>query len=430
MGAAILLPTSLHAQTDMQHETQSTLVAVKGVNQEGATAAFQEGMRGWFEASTDTSQLGARLRANCIQLSPSDSIVGSIQNVSSPLTIYLLRSGMIVGKTQTDDLGSFELKGVAPGPYTVVGTSNEDFFSYSIAAIAYTENGQNLPQTLQTSAIHGRANKAFIAKIVAKSSPMVQFRDHEKFAAGETSSDPPELLGWKGLQNFSGQIIAATTVQQHAIQLQNGGKFFGRIHQMHNRSGRPVRVINTRVIVIQDGQMVAETQVNTMGVFEIGGLVPGTYGLLAFGSDGFLATSFELVAEMDSLLTDSRLDASSPFSFSSARIQEEDAVNVFDGTLADPESMGWINAHVQEEAFQQAIQEPMPQTADLNMGQFGEMPYDYFSMGGGGGYNQPTDMGLGGIGSLIVPAAIGWVIADANDKQSVGPIILASPFSP
>ena len=91
--------------------------------------------------------------------------------------------------------------------------------------------------------------------------------------------------------------------------------------------------------------------------------------------------------------------------------------------LSDPEATGWINAYVQEQQFERALNEPRPNITE-------QMPYDYFSYPGGGG-------GAGGefssgIADLLLLGAFGVAIADSARTETFfgGGIPLVSPFFP
>ena len=387
------------------------------------------------EVSLLNPPLNDHVRMNGVQLTSNDSLFGTVNQSQANLTVYLLQQGVVVGQAQTNEQGEFELKGVRPGPYTIVGSSPQAFFAYSIDAVSVSQQNQDLPTSLQVNAIIGKANKAFITRLIQTSLPAAKFRDHDALLQGTPTAASTEVYDWERMSTSPAKVASATTISGHAIQMKNN-KLIGRIHQVYNHTGRPINVVNTNVVLIQDGQMVAETQVNTQGLFEFKGLQPGTYGLLAFGSDGLLATSLDLVE--GGSLPHASDHQNRNFQLASSASGQQEGSSIFDGTLSDPESVGWINAHTQEEIFQAAFQQnqidpnldptqtnQVPQTVST----FGDMPYDYFSLNGAGSFNQPPGLGLD-VSGLLIPAGITAVVVEANDNEVNAPPIVVSPFAP
>ncbi len=423
---------------------------------------------GWQQAGlgTEENRIDNQLRANWIVLNKSEGINGRLIGVEEPVTVHLLRGGFLVGKATSDSNGNFEFETASPGPYTIVGHAREAVFAYSFNAVERNGQGISMPIEIETLPVAGRDNNKLITRLVKQYSPSVEFDVYGEYDVGQAADDPPQYYGWSGLKNFDENAIPATSIRNHRVGILSDGRFVGRIHQIHNRNGRPVEVRNTDIKIMQNGELVAETQVDVLGVFEVTGLAPGSYGLVAIGSDGFAALGLELIERSDVPVApqsearfgydplfrnissggyyqeegdDAMMDAMAETEMAEPEIAEP---VVFDACLCDPESMGWINNYVQEQEHIYALTEPRPELVN-------QMPYDYFSYNngfggcgdGGGGYGGGGGCGGGGGGGggfgfggggggLLIGAAVAIAIADAIDDDNGGVIILPGPVSP
>lgn len=387
---------------------------------------------GWRQAETgvDGQRIGTELRANWVVLNENHGISGQIVGATGPVTLHLLRNGFLASRIDSDEFGNFEFEAASAGVYTLVGRDRESFFAYGFIALENTGTGINLPLIIRTLPVNGLENFRLIAKLVRQNSASVSFSPYGVYDIGETPDDPAEYFGFEGLKDLTVNATPSTTIQHQPVTLQTDGRFIGRIHQVHNRTGRPVEVRNTSIKIIQNGELVAEAQTDVYGVFEFAGLSPGNYGLVAVGADGIAAVGIELVAAGDTLVPPPSEASNASYS-SIARVAGYSVVagaGSFDCLLCDPEAIGWINAYVQEEGYNQSMNEPRNQFADQ------PMPFDYFGNGGsGGGAGGGGGFGLGGIGELLLTGAIGVAIADAatSGTDFGGGIVLpVSPFFP
>ncbi len=389
---------------------------------------------GWQGAK---SQLGGvrisdTLRASWVQLNSAGGIDGRVDGINEPIDVFLLRNGFVVSSATTAADGSYRVEAATPGTYTIVGYSKEGIFATGFLAVASDGTATGLPQTLVSRPVLGAKNKKLVGKLIQEFAPDVVFRDYGSYEFGEGPDDPPEFYGFEGLKNLRVPATPSNVIDSRPITLGPGGTLVGRIHQANNLTGRPVEVLSTRVMVIQDGEILAEVQVDNAGVFEFTDLTPGEYGIVGVGSDGIVTLGVELI---DDGIQGGNFDAeaasafneSGPIFNASARRRFQANENALDATLVGPESTGWLNNYVTEQLYIEVMLEPLPE-----MGELGQMPYDYFNndmYGGGGGGGGGG--GLGGGFDWILPIGIAAIIAAAvDDNDDFNNAIIPPPQSP
>ena len=450
LAIALMLPMigamSIHAQ-DL-NDDQATVQVPEDAKP--ATRMVNKRLVGWQEAGLGANgdRIGQTLRANWIMLNEFNGIDGQIVGIGSPLTVHLLRDGFVVGRSMTTADGSFRIESASPGPYTAIGYSSDAIFAYSFNAVANDGEAINMPISIQTLPITGVENNRLVAKMIQQYAPEVDFVTYDEYDVGQEKTDPAEWYGWEGLRDLTADSTPATTIRNHQVAILNDGRMIGRIHQLHHRTGRPVQIKNTRIMIIQEGVMLAETQADDSGVFEFEGLSAGSYGLVAIGDDGLMVIGLDLAnggpnveAQLEETARNSQY---SPLFRNITNRQEESVLStggepvVFDACLCNPDSIGWLNSHVEEQSYIDAINEPLPE-----FNSFGEMPYNYFDsgnlygstdqgfFGGGGGFGGGGFGGGFGGGGFLLPLGIAGIIAAAvdDDDYNLGsPIILTSPF--
>src|SRR5690606_4964666 len=105
---------------------------------------------------------------------------------------------------------------------------------------------------------------------------------------------PAHLRGLRELRAERVPNVPSTSIARHPIQLTADGRMIGRLVGIQKITGRPKMIRNANVFIIQDDRVVARSSVNELGVFEVRGLEPGLYSIVAAGQDGFGALGFEL----------------------------------------------------------------------------------------------------------------------------------------
>ncbi len=330
-------------------------------------------LTGWNEAGPGPGRSGISLRANWVMPDSSGSLSGTVLGETefdvAGMNIFLLRDGFVVNEAPADERGNFKLEGLKTGLYTIVGYSPSAFFTYGFNSVNYRDSVRYLPRRITTRAVASFGNKMAVGKLIEKYSPEVRFPEYGKYDFGEADISQARHFGWRGLGQFDVPATPATSVQSRAIALDNGGTFRGRVHQVHHRTGRPVPVRQSKVLLIGSGQVIAETACDRFGIFEFSAVEPATYGLVAAGSDGFAAIGIRLFLP-DSGSRSRRLSATIPGqgsapgrSHSVVHVSQSDTQAVtpaFDLTLIQTDSIGWINHYVTEQQFAENASQPRP----------------------------------------------------------------------
>ena len=247
-----------------------------------------------------------------------------------------------------------------------------------------------------------------LTALILEHAPKVRFRAYGEYEIGENDMANAVHFGWAGLNNFDIDAEPATSIESQPILMNDSGGMNGRVHQINNLDGRPVPILDTKVFLIRDGQIVAETQADSLGVFSFSELELGNYGLVAVGSDGLGVIGVELIAASEG--ENSSIDRD--VKLVSHRNTTLYASNAIDMALVSPESIGWINDFLRRQA---AAVEPPPQSDELMPGQFD-------SFGGAGG-------GFGGGGDLFWIAGAAAIVAASNDDSNRG-VVLPPPTDP
>ncbi len=421
-------------QAELDQQAPFDLQATQDLPVQEPLPNIDKSLVGWYEAGSGTNgeRIGTQIRASWVMINETDSIQGQVVGNTGDISIFLLRNGFVVAQSKTNDIGSFRLEGLTPGPYAIAGYSPDVFFVYGFLAIKHRPAASGFPNRLNIQAVSGAENNLLIGKIIKDNAPRVNFRAYGQYDIGEGAEDPPEYFGWQGLETFDQPVLPANSIQAQPISLLSDGRLIGRVHQIDNKTGRPVEVFDTRIIVIQGGQIVAETQTDSLGVFEISGLSGGNYGIIAVGSDGLAALGIEIVDADTTTQPDS--ETRGRFRDNNVRniafTRRQDNGGAFDILLSDPESIGWLNNYVAEQLFQQAMDQPRPQPIDPALSQLNNIPFDYFSLGGGGPGGFAGLGGFGDVSQWLVPAGMGAIILGADSSPTSGGVTLISPFFP
>jgi hypothetical protein len=266
--------------------TALTLVATGAVSaqqwapQNSVVEANMGDMPGYVTSANDSLVQ----RSHTISLNANGAIDGRIASMDattkntaglSGLSIYFVRDGQVAYQAQTTTGGSFTVANVAPGPYSFVATGQTGFAAYGVYVTANT--GQNQVNLMEAAAVSPQFSG--INQIVAKSLP-TQVADQIMQAAELNTAQPSTVAGANRVRLVNGQL--------------NG--------QVVSLFGQGERVRGTTVYLIQNGQRIAEVQVDEQGAYTVPDLQPGVYDFVAAGSNGLAAIRFEAVGQ-DSPMT-------------------------------------------------------------------------------------------------------------------------------
>jgi hypothetical protein len=404
-------------------------------------------LAGWQEAGlgTDGGRIESVLRANWVAIDDQSAIHGQILGETGPITVHLLRNGFLEAQATTSEEGEFVFESTSPGPYSLVGCANGNFFAWGFNAVEGGGAGAQLPLTISTMPTSGSENFHLIAKLLAQHSTSVRFPSYPEYETQQGLADPASLFGFVGLKSYTENARPATSIQHHPVAIQPDGRLIGRVHQLHGRSGRPIEINGTSVKLIQEGEVVAESQADAYGVFEFAGLAEGRYEFVATGTDGFAALGIEAFVVAGPVPALEGAEAQNA-GFSSLNpttslfqeeIPSEGVPAVFDCCLVDPESIGWVNSYIQEESYRLSMNEPRIKTDEQYPPNFNNFGGDCCGGAGGwggagGGFGGGGGFGLGGAGNWLIAGAIAIAIADSvsSDANFGGAIVLPPPVSP
>ena len=329
---------------------ERTVVEVEYVKEEFA---------GWQAASplADGVRVSNNLRSNWVMADPNGRVDGRVYVVGSAsldnFNIYLLQSGRLISTTNVQRDGTFAFTNITAGAYSLVGLGDNGFFTFGFNAIGFRETNE-IPKTLQVTAFQ---NKTTInLDWIRYFAPQVKFRVFGQYSKQEGSDDPASLYGFEGVQAFPPSANPATSILNHQVKLTEDGKVRGRIHQFNSLHGRPVDLRETKVMLLQEDEVVGSTTTDLFGVFEFENVTPGEYAVVAAGEDGLGCIGVQVVGV------------------------EGGAGHMIDFTLSSAESVGWLNQNAIEIAYNRVIMRPQPKDPNENT------PGEFFGMNGQCGF--------------------------------------------
>ncbi len=328
----------------------------------------REKFAGWREANLldRNANLGENLRANWIMLTPAGRLGGQVLAASDAdsagIMIYLLNRGKVVNQARADETGAFYFDNVSEGTYSMIGLGPNAFFAFGLNALEYRDStASKMSQTVSVMAVQ---NKTSIhLDWIRHFAPVVNFRIFGRFETQEGTDDPAELYGREGLATHGPAAINSTSIAFHSARLAPGGRLVGRIHQMDELNGRPVDVRGMRVMLLQNDDVVTAVSVDNFGVFQLEGVSPGAYALVAVGYDGMACIGVNAIPGSSMPANASRpLDPNDPLDRLMAEASPEvhTGSDVIDVCLISPDCSGWLNFTANKLAYDRVVNRPIP----------------------------------------------------------------------
>jgi len=195
------------------------------------------------------------------------------------------------------------------------------------------------------------------------------------------------------------------------VRLHPDGRLIGRMRRLHPETGRPVPVSPLSVFLIRDGVSTAETTADENGEFELNGLEPGAYSVVAMGPDGFTAFDILVLPPREVVLLAAR--APGLRTVGNSR-QAQDVPEMLDGSLVALQD-------VQEVVFREDPELPLMDSPPAELyGGPGAM-----AGGGAGG----SALGRGSLADVLLGAGVGAAVG-AGIGAAIADDDIASPFSP
>jgi len=295
--------------------------------------------------------------------------------------VSLIQAGQVVVTDDTDVDGEFLLEGVNPGIYTFVAETNGGIAIYSLTVLDSVA-GKHLPNFMEARLMSTNGGRVFEV-LQGQSLP----------SAASYSAPTQDPL--KSVRKPSGT---------HQIALDASGSIRGKL-------GKPMTNIDMSgmtAFVFKDGVEIGRTRVSSDGSFAIRDLQPGSYGLVAAGSQGVSATGFCAIAPGLAMVNkDGERFVNRATAASSLNLELGDASG------SNP---------------------PVPPTEPVPAEEvfFAGPPMGSPGMGGGGSFGGGGSGGGGGFGGLGAIAGIGGLVAGvaalADSNNNDAPI--TSPVTP
>lgn len=183
--------------------------------------------------------------------------------------VSLIQAGEVVISDDTDIVGEFLLEGVNPGLYTFIAEMNGGIAIYSLTVLDSVV-GKHLPNFMEARLMSTNGGRAY---------EVLQGQSLPSSVSYATPMQDP----LKSVRKPSGS---------HQIALDASGSIRGKL-------GKPMTNIDMTgmtAFVFKDGAEIARSRVSSDGSFAIRDLKPGSYGLVAAGSQGVSATGFCAIA--------------------------------------------------------------------------------------------------------------------------------------
>jgi hypothetical protein len=219
---------------------------------------------------------------------------------------------------------------------------------------------------------------------------------------------------WKSGQAFNFKVL-----------LTEDGTLLGRVITIWNETD--VSVEGTNIVIFRDGRRVGSTTCDAEGLWSMGGMQAGVYGLIASGQAGYAAFAFETVDAVGVVMRNSRGER-----FAS-QVQPQPVIDRLPVVLCPPPFLDEIEETITDYyPMLQTVQEPLSTAgqpiATPAGGAMVSGPSTASGPGGGGGGGAGA-AGGGGFGSVVGLAALGAAAAAGSGGSGSLPVI-ASPSVP
>ena len=260
-----------------------------------------------------------------------------------------MNKGRRVKQTVVDQDGQFDFTNVRQGAYSLIGWGPRGFFCFGLNILEHNPESFDsainhvTPTAFQNSTTINTDWIRFYAKGVT-------FRVYGRYQSDEGRDDPNQLYGVVGLYNNLPPSRPATSLASHTVRRTEDGRLVGRVHQVNSINGRPVDVRTTKVLLLENDNVVASTTADNYGVFDFMGVPDGTFGVLAVGNDGVGLIGIRVGDQALNVDLDGEANAS----------------DLIDFTLVSSETIGFLNHYADEAAYKRNLLAPRPQRPDAN----------------------------------------------------------------
>lgn len=256
---------------------------------------------------------------------------------ANAITVCLVQSGAIVAQAAPDGDGVFRAN-VPPGVYSVIAVGSGGFAASSVQVVPPGDLDDPIPQTVAIR--EGRATReatsVHVVNLVAV--PPAHFGALECLLQEHVHAPPrlvlPGSRSPNAVEQSDGSHVRPTAIHDprgpNGVRLHADGRLIGRMRRLHLETGQPVPVSPLSVFLIHDGVATARTTADENGRFEVTGLEPGVYSVVAVGPDGFAAFDILALPPREIVLLAAR---DSGLRIEGDSRQPEDAPEMLDGSL-------------------------------------------------------------------------------------------------
>ena len=196
---------------------------------------------------------------------------------ASEVDVRLFKAGTETHTTVSAESGRFEFSAVEPGSYSLIATAPTAVTAFGIQVVAADD----------TSVAEGLSIEAVMVapEISAAKSIIDSYRSGQ---AGDNVDDRrPKQVGTRRTSSMG--------IGANQVMLTLDGTLRGQIVSFENPVSA-AEFAETTVFLLDGDQKIGEAEVGSQGEYQIAGVEPGFYDLIAAGPAGFAAVRFEAVA--------------------------------------------------------------------------------------------------------------------------------------
>lgn len=389
----------------------------------------------WRQAGTGANGLGNQLRSHIVRLDDNNALKGKLSviggsGVLTPIEsvkIRFVRKGEVKAQTAPNQDGSFVVRDLDPGVYSMVAAGSGGFIAWSVNV---REKKADIAKRLGHIPVWYQEAKTKL-DVQAAAVPPTNFSPLKQLLRQYLPSEDSTLYLEGGdipddMLNPPADAIPGTSVNYHAVDLTPDGRLLGRIRRLQPDSGRDLRIRQLNVFLLKDNAIVAQEEVAPNGTFAFEDVSAGGYSMVAAGRDGFLAFSVYVRNARAASGDDKKLAKSGLLP---VRFPQGQAGLQIDVALCSPQDFNQQNLAQLTDGFTNDDGAPL---ASINGGfppaggAPAGMPGGGGGIGGGGGGGGVPSGGLGGVllGGAI-GAGVGTILDDDDDQRQQ-----ASPSSP
>ena len=267
------------------------------VKLEGSDTQFSTAAPGDWRAVDTQGQLTDDMRPGYVMLNPAGSAEGTFLTLdgkgAAEMSVYLMQSGRKVGNDRTDVYGSFEIKGIDPGVYSLIAMGESGIAIFALAFVPY-QDIEGYEPGLAAHAVpapHDFVLKTLETGFSSLRDSAVDEPKYLEMSKPENEGDPVPQQ-YQGLRELLRKLHEGqqqqTSLQAHPAQINAEKVLWGRIIGIERVTGRPMVIDEMTVhLMTPEGTVHGSYDVDERGVFKFENVEPGNFGLLGAGADGF-----------------------------------------------------------------------------------------------------------------------------------------------